>query len=78
LGVELIVAATDRRGLVRDVTDLVAQERLSIHAMTTTTEPDSGTAELRLALGIRDLEQLGKLMKRLTDVPSVHRVRRSR
>ena len=78
LGVELIVAATDRRGLVRDVTDLVAQERLSIQAMTTTTEPDSGTAELRLTLGIRDLEQLGKLMKRLTDVPSVHRVRRSR
>jgi (p)ppGpp synthase/HD superfamily hydrolase len=46
--------------------------------MTTTTEPDSGTAELRLTLGIHDLEQLGKLTKRLTDVPSVHRVRRSR
>jgi GTP pyrophosphokinase len=78
LSVELIVSATDRRGLVRDVTDLVAQERLSIQAMTTTTEPDSGTAELRLTLAIHDLEQLGRLVKRLSDVPSVDRVRRSR
>src|SRR6202043_2217952 len=36
--VELSITAYDRRGLVRDITDDLAFERLSIEAMTTTTD----------------------------------------
>ncbi|MFX6027521.1 ACT domain-containing protein, partial [Acinetobacter baumannii] len=46
LAVEISVTAFDRRGLVRDVTDVLALERLSIEAMTTTTDRDAGTAHV--------------------------------
>jgi GTP pyrophosphokinase len=78
LSVELAVSAYDRRGLVRDLTDLITQERLSIEAMTTTTDQEAGTAEVSVRLGVRDLEQLARLSKRLGSVPNVLTVRRVR
>ncbi|HVW69802.1 MAG TPA: bifunctional (p)ppGpp synthetase/guanosine-3',5'-bis(diphosphate) 3'-pyrophosphohydrolase, partial [Steroidobacteraceae bacterium] len=76
--VELSVSAYDRRGLVRDVTDVLAFERLSIEAMTTTTDRGSGTAHVLVTVTIGDLEQLNRVLKRLAAVPSVIHARRIR
>jgi GTP pyrophosphokinase len=78
LSVELAVSAFDRRGLVRDLSDIITQERLSIEAMTTTTERDAGTAHVTLQLAVHDLDQLARLTKRLSAVPNVLTVRRQR
>ncbi|HTV80254.1 MAG TPA: bifunctional (p)ppGpp synthetase/guanosine-3',5'-bis(diphosphate) 3'-pyrophosphohydrolase [Steroidobacteraceae bacterium] len=75
--VELVVFAYDRRGLVRDITDVVAQERLSIEGMNTLTDEDR-IARVALRLGVADLEQLGNLVRRLQGVPNVSEVRRTR
>ena len=77
LAVELHVTAHDRRGLVRDLTDIVAQERLSIEAMTTTTDRARATAEITLKVAVHDLQQLSRLCKRFADVPSVIATRRT-
>jgi len=77
LSVELAVAAYDRRGLVRDLSDVVASERLSIEAMTTTTDRAAGTADVHLTLAVQDTEQLNRLVQRLRAVPNVLEVRRS-
>ena len=77
-GVELSVSAYDRRGLVRDITDVLAYERLSIEAMTTTTDRGSGTAHILVTVAISDLEQLNRLLKRLGGVPNVIHARRLR
>ena len=77
-GVELSVSAYDRRGLVRDITDVLAYERLSIEAMTTTTDRGSGTAHIWVTVAISDLEQLNRLLKRLGGVPNVIHARRLR
>jgi GTP pyrophosphokinase len=74
--VELVVFAYDRRGLVRDITDGVAQEHLSIEGMNTLTDEDR-IARVAFRLGIENLEQLGKLIKRLQAVPNVSEVRRT-
>jgi GTP pyrophosphokinase len=76
--VELSVAAYDRRGLVRDITDVLAYERLSIEAMTTTTDRSAGTARVLVTVSISDLEQLSRVLNRLTDVPNVIHARRIR
>jgi len=76
--VELSVSAYDRRGLVRDITDVLAYERLSIEAMTTTTDRGSGTAHVLVTVAVDDLEQLTRVLKRLTGVPSVIHARRLR
>jgi GTP pyrophosphokinase len=77
LDVELAISAYDRRGLVRDLTDIVAQERLSIDAMNTLTDHDAGVARMSLKLAVRDMDQLGRLLQRLSAVPNVIQARRS-
>ena len=78
LRVEIAVTAYDRRGLVRDLTDVLALERLSIDAMTTTTDRDAGTAHVRLTVPVGNLEQLARVLHRLGAVPNVIQARRER
>ena len=76
LGVELSVAAYDRRGLLRDLTDVAAVERLNIDALTSKTDPDSGIASFVLSVAVSDLEQLARVLRRLAAVPNVIEARR--
>ena len=74
--VQISVNAYDRRGLIRDVTDVLALERLSIEAMTTTTDRDAGTAHVIVTVSVTDLEQLARVLRRLGGVPNVTHARR--
>jgi GTP pyrophosphokinase len=76
LTVQLVITAYDRRGLVRDLTDVVALEHLSIEEMTTTTDKNAGTAHVTVKLAVRDLEQLARVLRRLAAVPNVISARR--
>jgi GTP pyrophosphokinase len=78
LAVELAISAYDRRGLVRDVSDVLAVERLSIDAMTTTTDRKRGTAQVHVQVAVHDLEQLARVLRRLSAVPNVIHARRAR
>jgi len=73
----LAVSAYDRRGLLRDLTDVVAVERLSIDAVTSRTDHESGIAYFSLAVAVSDLEQLARVLRRLAAVPNVIEARRS-
>jgi GTP pyrophosphokinase len=77
LAVLLAVSAYDRRGLLRDLTDVVAVERLSIDAVTSRTDHESGIAYFSLAVAVSDLEQLARVLRRLAAVPNVIEARRS-
>jgi (p)ppGpp synthase/HD superfamily hydrolase len=76
LDVELSVSAYDRRGLLRDLTDVVAVERLSIDAVTSRTDHATGIAHFALTVAVNDLEQLARVLRRLAAVPNVFEVRR--
>ena len=76
LRVQIAVSAYDRRGLVRDVTDVLAVERLSIEAMNTTTDAEAGKAFVSLTFPVADLEQLARVLRRLAAVPNVIHARR--
>jgi GTP pyrophosphokinase len=76
LPVEIAVSAYDRRGLVRDLTEIVAQEKISIEGMNTATDPDTAIARMVLRLSVRDNDQLAHLLARLSRVPNVFDARR--
>jgi len=76
LDVEIAVNAYDRRGLLRDITDVVAAEHLSIDAVTSRTDHEAGTAHFALCIPVSDLEQLARLLRRLASVPNVIEARR--
>ena len=78
LPVDIAVRAYDRRGLVRDLTDVLAVERLSIQSMSSTTNRDAGTADVLFTVAVADQEQLHRVLQRLAAVPNVTSTRRAR
>ena len=75
--IELAIEAWDRRGLVRDLSDLVAAADLSLESLTTTTDRSRGTATTVLRTRVRDLAQLAELIRKLGAVDNVIAVKRS-
>ena len=73
---EFTVHATDRRGLVRDVSAVLADARLSIERMTTQTDPAGTTADMTLAVRVHSLEELERILARIRALPDVVSVRR--
>jgi GTP pyrophosphokinase len=75
--VTLTIVAIDRQGLVRDIGDLLASEKMSIEMMHTTTDRTQSTATIDVRLGVEDAQHLTRLLQRIRKVTSVLSVRRS-
>ncbi len=73
---EFTVHATDRRGLVRDVSAVLADARLSIERMTTRTDAADTTADMTLAVRVHSVEELERVFARIRALPDVVSVRR--
>ena len=77
LPVSLHVVAIDRQGLVRDIGDLLASEKISIEMMHTSTDRTQSTATIDLRVAIEDVGHLTRLLQRIRKVGSVLSVRRT-
>ena len=75
--VQIRVEAFDRRGLLRDVSDIMAQERLSIDGVKSETDPADRVATILMRTAVRDAAQLRQVLKRLTGINSVLRAERA-
>jgi GTP pyrophosphokinase len=76
LPVRIRVEAFDRRGLLRDVSDVMALEKLSIEGVNSDTDPHDRIATIVMRTAVRDHEQLGRVLQRLGAVPNVLRAQR--
>jgi GTP pyrophosphokinase len=74
--VDIEIEAFDRRGLLRDVSAALADEKISIQAMNTVTEKGDNVARMRIAISITGLPQLSRALARVAQVPNVVRARR--
>jgi GTP pyrophosphokinase len=74
--VRIRVEALDRRGLLRDVSDVMALERLSIEGVNSDTDPNDRIATIVMRTAVRDGEQLRQVLRRLGAVPNVLRAQR--
>jgi GTP pyrophosphokinase len=75
LPVQVTVEAYDRRGLLRDVSDVFALEQLSIEGVNSNTDTDR-VATITVRSAVADVPQLNRLLKRLKSVPNVLRAER--
>ena len=75
--VTLTIVAIDRQGLVRDLGDLLASEKISIEMMHTTTDRTQSTATIDVRVGVDDAPHLTRLLQRIRKVASVLSVRRT-
>jgi GTP pyrophosphokinase len=75
--VNVHIVAIDRHGLLRDIGDLLAGEKISIEMMHTTTDRTQSTATIDLRVAIDDAAHLARLLQRIRKVGSVLSVRRT-
>jgi GTP pyrophosphokinase len=76
--VEIVVRAMDRRGLLRDITTVVAEERIDIERLASQGDPAQGSADLSLRVAVGGLEDLSRLLARLAAMPGIISARRRR
>ena len=76
--VDIEVQAFDRRGLVRDVSAALADEKISIRGMTTVTDKRDNVARMQISFSITGLPQLSKVLTRIAQLPNVISARRKK
>ncbi|ADE14441.1 RelA/SpoT family protein [Nitrosococcus halophilus Nc 4] len=74
---DISIQAEDRKGLLHDITSLLAQKDVNILTINTLSDRSSGQAHMRLTIEVSDTGQLNGLLKRLTRIPGVMEARRS-
>ena len=73
--VDIVVTANDRRGLLRDIGDALARERINVTAVRTQSRDD--LAYMRFTFDVEDLGQLRRALATVRDVHGVIRVARA-
>jgi GTP pyrophosphokinase len=69
--VDIHVHAFDRRGLLRDISGLLADEKISIERVNSQSDPARNVADITLCVSIRGLEELSRILTRLKSLPNV-------
>lgn len=73
---QIQVQAVDRRWLLKDITNLIAQADAYVLDINSDNVRDSGRAVLRLRLKVADYDQLSSLLGKIDALPGVDQVRR--
>jgi GTP pyrophosphokinase len=76
--VDIEVQAFDRRGLVRDVSAALADDKISIQGMNTVTDKRDNLAHMQIQISITGLPQLSQVLTRIAQVPNVISARRKK
>jgi len=74
--VEIQVRAYDRQGLLRDITEVLSNERLNVMGVNTFTDRRTHIADMTLSLDVGDAAQLSGALARIEQLPNVIDVRR--
>ena len=74
--VDIAVEAYDRSGLLRDITSVLANEKINLNGVNTLTDKRDGIARMSLTLEITDIGQLSRVLTRIGQLPNVVEARR--
>jgi len=76
--VDIEVEAFDRRGLVRDVSAALADEKISIRSMNTVTDAREHLARMQIGIEVTGLPQLSRVLARIAQLPNIVSARRKK
>ncbi|HFX7660164.1 TPA: bifunctional (p)ppGpp synthetase/guanosine-3',5'-bis(diphosphate) 3'-pyrophosphohydrolase, partial [Acinetobacter baumannii] len=68
--VQIVVEAYDRRGLLKDLTQVIFSDQINIRQVNTISEAD-GIANMKLLIEVKGLAQLSRLLARLEQQPGI-------
>ncbi|WP_374981863.1 GTP diphosphokinase [Pseudomonas solani] len=76
--VDIVIRAYDRSGLLRDVSQVLLNERINVLAVNTRSNKEDNTASMLLTIEIPGLDALGRLLARISQLPNIIEARRNR
>jgi len=76
--VEIMIRAYDRAGLLRDISQMLLNERINVLSMNTRSNKEDSTAQMTLTIEIPGLNALGRLLSRISQLPNIIEAKRQR
>ena len=73
---QVMISAFDRKGLLRDVVTVVANDRVNVSSISSSTDGPTRLVTMNLTLEVEDLSELSRLLHRVGDIPNVLDMRR--
>ena len=69
--VDVMITAYDRPGLLRDITVVLANDKVNVLSMQTRTSKEEHLASMLLTMEVSSLENLGRLLAKVSQLPNV-------
>tara|TARA_R110001592_G_scaffold87235_5_gene257751 strand:+ start:72357 stop:74606 length:2250 start_codon:yes stop_codon:yes gene_type:complete len=76
--VEIYIKAYDRSGLLRDVSQMLANDKINVLEVSTRTNKDDNYAAMLLTVEVPNINMLGRLLARISQLPNIIEARRNR
>lgn len=76
--VDMLLEAYDRTGLLRDVSNILANEKINVTAMTTQSNQGDHTVNMQITVEVESLERFARLMAKISQLPNVVSAKRVR
>ena len=74
--VDINVFASDRKGLLRDITSILTNEEIDVLGVSTQSDRRNEKANMRFTVEVSDMSQLSRILEKIAQVPDVLDVRR--
>ncbi|MCU7842766.1 MAG: bifunctional (p)ppGpp synthetase/guanosine-3',5'-bis(diphosphate) 3'-pyrophosphohydrolase [Candidatus Thiodiazotropha sp. (ex Monitilora ramsayi)] len=74
--VDFLVVSGDRKGLLRDISAILANEEIDVVGVNTNSDRKTDTATMRFTIEVCDMEQLSRLLSKVEQLPDVSVVKR--
>ncbi|VAW51943.1 Inactive (p)ppGpp 3'-pyrophosphohydrolase domain / GTP pyrophosphokinase, (p)ppGpp synthetase I [hydrothermal vent metagenome] len=74
--VNILIQANDRHGLLSDITSTLSDDKVNVLAVNTASNKKEQTAKMAVTIEIRDLQQLTRIMDKVTQLRNVLEVSR--
>jgi GTP pyrophosphokinase len=74
--VDILVIASDRKGLLRDISGVLTNDDIDVIGVNTNSDRRTDTATMRFTVEVCNMEQLSRLLSKIEQLPDVNVVKR--
>ncbi|MEJ2610263.1 MAG: bifunctional (p)ppGpp synthetase/guanosine-3',5'-bis(diphosphate) 3'-pyrophosphohydrolase [Candidatus Thiodiazotropha sp.] len=74
--VDFMVIASDRKGLLRDISAVLTSEDVDVIGVNTNSDRKTDSATMRFTIEVKDMKQLSRLLSKIEHLPDVNMVKR--
>ena len=69
--VDIVIKAYNRRGLVRDISAIIAAEDIDIITIQSLTDKESNKADFKVKIEVPGLDRLGRVLTKIQQIPNI-------